>query len=125
MGVTQLMAGLVVAAAACLGVDALQADVRADALREGVSSVNIARDVGSSHGASQTFPDVVRDGYDIWVTPPPPMERPEPAVPEAVMYGLRGMSCNCAAEITNNRCCVQILSSDMRSRLSRRRMHDH
>ena len=74
MGVTLLLASLVVAAAACLGVDALQADVRADTLRNGVASVDnhIAVAVGSSHGASETTPDVVRDGYDTWLRHPPP-----------------------------------------------------
>lgn len=62
------MARLAVAATACLGVDPLQADVRADAIGEGVASVDIAGDVGSSHSASKTSSDVVRDGYGIWLS---------------------------------------------------------
>lgn len=114
MGVTLLIASLVVTATACLGVDALQADVRADALRNGVASVdnNIAVAVGSSHGASETTPDVVRDGYDTRLHHPPShgaARSGQNLPPRRQMYGVRIMPCNYVVEITSHVCSVQIM----------------
>ena len=66
MGITQLVTGLAVAAAGCVGVNAMQLDFGMDVLRDKISSMSAACDVETSHGALQTVADNVRDGYDTW-----------------------------------------------------------
>lgn len=69
MGITQLVTGLAVAAAGCVGVNAMQLDFGMDVLRDKISSMSAACDVETSHGALQTVADNVRDGIndlDVW-----------------------------------------------------------